>query len=74
MAPAAQTLEHRPHLPFLSIMQYRGSMVATFGTACAKGMYTAWRSSMPRLNSLGTCFMGHFSVQAPQPVHTSSFT
>ena len=29
---------------------------------------------MPRLNSFGTFFCGHFSVQRPQPVHISSFT
>ena len=67
-------MEQTPHFPVLSIMQCSGSIVATFGTACANGMYMARRLSIPRLNSFGIFFWGHFSVHRPQPVQTSSLT
>ncbi|MBA7708052.1 hypothetical protein ES703_116939 [subsurface metagenome] len=49
-------------------------MIAFLGTACGKGIYIAVRFPIASSNSLEIFFMGHFSIQAPQPVHLSQST
>ena len=69
MAPVGQTLAQTPHLPLTNWRQCAALMTAFLGMACGKAMVMAVVGPVNSLKASGVFLLGHFSVQAPQPVH-----
>src|SRR5512145_3148137 len=74
IAPVGQNFSQALHVPLMKYVQFSLSITGKFGTACANGVYTAFRYPSPASYTSSITFFGHFSWQIPQPVQSSSLT